>query len=67
VRSKTDVALLKESKLMVEQYNRGHFEEFNQTLERIILQYSSNPVRVVNRVELLLLCKGVKRGFLGKD
>jgi hypothetical protein len=53
--------LLKECKLLYQQYGDGDSNCFDQTLSRIILEFANNPIKVVDKVEMTLLGRGIRR------
>jgi hypothetical protein len=56
-----NLSLLKECKLLYQQYGDGDSNCFDDTLSRIILEFARNPIRVIDKVEMTLLGRGLKR------
>ena len=56
-----NLSLLKECKRLYQQYGDGDSNCFDETLSRIVLEFAHNPIKVVDRVEMTLLGRGLKR------
>ena len=58
---------------MCKEYSYGNIENFDRILERILVQYTQDPIGIINRTEILFFNKGIKKivhkveGALRKD